>query len=192
LCPFKRLRIWVSLCILDMIVGAILGRPPATAALRSDLDNHLEEMSAAMRGSEMDLGILLASYKILSIISDIVDKLYKRKAITGTFIEEYLNEIELWKFEYGKPVSVSSSLDATTLSTGNKIGKIHVSCLYYFAVTLVTRPILIPSLTGQSGSYGPSGSQMAKACVDAAIYLVQTCVDAQEAGVLLGNMCILK
>jgi hypothetical protein len=182
----------MSVCILDMIVGAILGRPPATAALRSDLDNELEEMSAVMRNSEMDLGILLASYKILSIISDIVDKLYKRKAITGAIVEEYLDKIEHWKREYGSSVSVSSTLDSAMLSTGCEIGKIHVSCLYYFGVTLVTRPILIPTLIGQSGSYGPTGSQMAQACVNAATYLVQTCVDALEAGVLLGNMCILK
>ncbi|RDW56473.1 hypothetical protein BP6252_14135 [Coleophoma cylindrospora] len=187
-----RLRIWVSLCILDMIVSAILGRPAATAALRSDLEKSLDGMAAAMRGSEMDMGVLMASYKILGIISNIIDKLYKRKQIPGVFIEQYLEQIKVWKQEYSSCIQGSSTLDPATPSTKSSIGNIHVSCIYYFAVTLVTRPILIPNLTGQPGCHDSMSSQMAEACVDAAIYLVQTCEEAQEAGLLLGNMCILK
>ncbi|CAO2653058.1 Nn.00g024690.m01.CDS01 [Neocucurbitaria sp. VM-36] len=61
-----------------------------------------------------------------------------------------------------------------------------------FAITLVTRPVLISALTNCATRPSPQHQELASACVDAAVYLVQTCNDAFEADVLLGNMCILK
>lgn len=194
-----RFRIWVSLCNLDMAVSAILGRPAATAMLRADLDKHLDQMAMAMHCTEMNLGVLVASYKILSIISDIVDSLYGHNTVSSAFIEQYLDAIENWKHDYGAVIQDNQDKgDKSTHSTGRNtdsgrsIGKVHASCFYYFAVTLVTRPILILSLVVQSDDIRATWSQMALACVEASTYLVQACVDSQDAGILLGNMCILK
>jgi hypothetical protein len=84
------------------------------------------------------------------------------------------------------------------------IGNIHVSCLYYFAVTLVTRPFLIStlitrptnlqsqSMSSLDAQEDSSHEQLSSACLDAAVYLIQTCMDAYKSDVLLANMCILK
>lgn len=87
------------------------------------------------------------------------------------------------------------------------IGNIHVACTYYFGVILTTRHFLIqhtmPLLrrppqqgmndgkTQASRGNGKVG-EMANVCIDAAIYMAQMCSEAADAGVLLGNMCILK
>ncbi|EFX06708.1 salicylate hydroxylase [Grosmannia clavigera kw1407] len=167
-----RLRIWISLCNLDMTVSAILGRPAATAVLRADLDKSLEQLTTDMDGTDTGMGVLMASYKILSIISEIVDNLYGRNTIPGAFIEQYLDTIETWKHDYGVNFPDNSANDDK--------------------VTLVTRPILILTLVVQLDGIRDAWTQMARACVEASTYLVQTCVDAQDAGSLLGNMCILK
>ncbi|KAF2131461.1 hypothetical protein P153DRAFT_365047 [Dothidotthia symphoricarpi CBS 119687] len=72
------------------------------------------------------------------------------------------------------------------------IGSIHISCLYHFAITLVTRPILISTFADCSVQHSPLHSQLASACLNASVYFVQACHEAYKAHILLGNMCIMK
>jgi hypothetical protein len=85
------------------------------------------------------------------------------------------------------------------------IGNVHVACTYYFGVILVTRQFLVqhivPQLRGngrdqavhQGNHEDPARAmQLSSVCIDAATYMAQMCCDAAEAGILWGNMCILK
>ncbi|KAG8406511.1 hypothetical protein J3459_019226 [Metarhizium acridum] len=156
----KRIRIWVSLRIVDMLVNAILGRPAATAGLSSDVNTILEHVSQTEQTDEMACLIALAP--------DCVNY-----------------QCCLRSPAKGRALSGSSY-------TKGAIGSVHVSCLYYFAVTLVTRPILISTLTAPPASGGLIQSQLASACLDAAVYLIQACMDARKVDILYGNMCIMK
>ncbi|KAG8406526.1 hypothetical protein J3459_018689 [Metarhizium acridum] len=188
----KRIRIWVSLRIVDMLVNAILGRPAATAGLSSDVNTILEHVSQTEQTDEM--ACLIASHQIVSIINGIVDILYERKEISTSVVENLLNEIGSWS--QSLPSCLRSPAKGRALSgssyTKGAIGSVHVSCLYYFAVTLVTRPILISTLTAPPASGGLIQSQLASACLDAAVYLIQACMDARKVDILYGNMCIMK
>ncbi|KAK1513564.1 hypothetical protein CABS01_06970 [Colletotrichum abscissum] len=86
-----------------------------------------------------------------------------------------------------EPEALGDFIEANRMA----VAKIHVSCLYYFAVTLATRPIFISSLNSQAGNkiHHPP---LAAACIEAAVYLAQTCADARKAGLLERSMCILK
>ncbi|KAK2595286.1 hypothetical protein QQS21_007001 [Conoideocrella luteorostrata] len=187
-----RLRVWISLRILDMLVNSILGRPAATAGLNSDVNTIIEDLSRTEKTDE--LSRLIASHQIVSIINGIVDTLYDRKEISTPVVEGLLNEIETWSRNL--PSCVQAPGKGSQISgakyTKGAIGSVHVSCLYYFAVTLVTRPILISTLTAPKTSGGIAQTQLASACLDAAVYLVQTCVDARKVNILYGNMCIMK
>lgn len=187
-----RIRIWLSLRIVDMLVNAILGRPAATAGLSSDINTILDHASETEQTNEM--ARLIASHQIVSIINGIVDILYERKEISTSVVENLLNEIESWS--QSLPSCLRSPAKGGALSdssyTKGAIGSVHVSCLYYFAVTLVTRPILISTLTAPPASGGLVQSQLASACLDAAVYLIQTCMDARKVDILYGNMCIMK
>lgn len=182
----------MSLCILDRLVSSILGRPSATASLRSDLGQSMDDMLTS--AADHDTALLIASYKIASIIHEVVDSIYVKKEISGPIVEQFLDRIEKWSRELPESLRTSSTMTAATDPKTQKgtVGNIHISCLYYFAVTLATRPILISTLTAQLGSHSPTQTQLASACLDAAIFLVQACVDAYTAGMLLGNMCIIK
>ena len=187
-----RLRIWISLRILDMLVNSILGRPAATAGLNSDIDTLFEDLLQTDMTDEMSR--LVALHQIVSIINGIVDTLYDRKDISTFVVESLLSDIEAWAQNLPSCLhspKAAPSISGSGLARGT-IGGVHISCLYYFAVTLVTRPILISTLTAPPASEQPVQSQLASACLDAAVYLVQTCVDARGLNILYGNMCIMK
>ncbi|GAB0137619.1 hypothetical protein EsDP_00005876 [Epichloe bromicola] len=187
-----RLRVWISLRIVDMLVNSILGRPAATAGLNSDVDTIIEGLSQAEKSDE--LARLIASHQIVSIINEVVDTMYDRKEVSTSVVESLLKEIETWS--QNLPSCLQSAGKGVPNSgakhTKGTIGCIHVSCLYYFAITLVTRPILISTLTAPPASGGLAQTQLGSACLDAAVYLVQTCVDARRMDLLYGNMCIMK
>ncbi|PTB65791.1 hypothetical protein BBK36DRAFT_1121016 [Trichoderma citrinoviride] len=189
----RRLHIWMSLCVLDMLVSSILGRPPATAGLRAELDATVISSSgpSATRHGPRTAG-LFASYEILTIINESVDALYGRKVSSTTMVEPFLSKIEDWSKRLPSFLRnpLMSSKDSSTQKAATD--SIHIACLYYFAITLVTRPVLISRLTSRPDIATPSSSPLASACLDAAVYLVQTCSEAHKSGLLLGNMCILK
>ena len=175
-----------------MLVNSILGRPAATAGLTSDVDTILSDLEHSHTETD-EMARLVASHQIVLIINGIVDGLYDKKDISTPVVESLLKEIEKWSQEL--PKCVKAPAKASTVPGEHMkgtIGSVHVSCLYYFAVTLVTRPILISTLTAPPASGALVHSQLASACLDAASFLVQACVDAKKANVLYGNMCIMK
>lgn len=191
----------MSVRILDKLTNSILGRPSATAGVHSDLDDVLEELAHSSEDRRTDC--LIASHNVVSIINDIITKLYDWKIFTVSAVEERLRDLEAWKRSLPESLRAAppTNTAATTSTPGSEhsrhstthsaIGNLHVSCLYYFAVTLATRPILMSTLATRP-SHGDSRSNLSAACLDAAMFLVQICVEARDAGVLHGNMCILK
>jgi hypothetical protein len=129
----------------------------------------------------------MAANKVSSIINDITDTLYDQKKVTIPIVEQFLQDIERWK----RDLPASSRIPADASGKHGSIAKVHVSCLYYLAVMLVSRPFLVSTLTAKPLAKG-AHSQLAAACLDAAMYLSQTCVETLNAGLLQGNMCIMK
>ncbi|KAL6922921.1 hypothetical protein FSST1_000195 [Fusarium sambucinum] len=184
-----KLRVWLSVCILDKLVNSLLGRPSASAQIRSD-----SKLDDLVQPGDRITERLMAANKVSSIINDITDTLYDQKKVTTPIVEQFLQDIERWKRHLPDsvdlPRGVSYPLRGESLQDG-AIGRVHVSCLYYLAVMLVTRPFLVSTLTAKPLAKG-AHSQLAAACLDAAMYLSQTCVETLDAGQLQGNMCIMK
>ncbi|KAJ4015469.1 hypothetical protein NW752_006931 [Fusarium irregulare] len=176
----SKLRIWMSVCILDKLVNSLLGRPSASAQIRSD-----SKLDDVAQPGDRITECLMAANKVSSIINEITDTLYDQKKVTTAIVEQFLQDIERWKRDLPASVRISDGAQHGT------IAKVHVSCLYYLAVMLVSRPFLISTLTAKPLGKG-AHSQLAAACLDAAMYLSQTCVEALNAGLLQGNMCIMK
>lgn len=186
----RRLKIWMSLCILDMTVSSLLGRPAATSGLRAELEeSHIGTLS---NHENQDLAAIFSIYGILSITTDVVENLYRKKLPSVTLIEQSFARIEDWS--RGIPKSMQAKRNSTSNGAPERqdVCRLHVSCLYYFAVTLVSRPILISQLTSQSNASAITLSPLASACLDAAVFLVQTCTDAKKANTFFGSLCILK
>jgi hypothetical protein len=180
----------MSLRVLDIVVNSILGRPAATAAIHCDLQPLIDNVLA----TSQDRGLIClgASYRLVALINKIIDKMYDRKEITVPAVEEHLQQLERWSQGLPELLRAPPSTPGGTDASAEKgaIGSVHVSCLYYFAVTLVTRPILVSTLTQQSAS-NLVHTQLATACLDAAMFIVQTCTGAQTLNLIQANMCIL-
>lgn len=182
---------------MDQLVNSILGRPSATARMSSNSENLLPSIS---NSSGSSVQWLLATSDIVTIITEITDKLYDQKEVATFIVEQLLQKIENWKRNLPQSMGAFESRVSTQTSPGSsspnvpggEIARVHISCLYYFAVTLVTRPFLMSSLTSRPLTGKMMTSDLATACLDAATYLSQTCAEALHNGVLQGNMCIMK
>ncbi|KAJ3497433.1 hypothetical protein NLG97_g1901 [Lecanicillium saksenae] len=185
-----RLKIWMSLCILDMTVSSLLGRPAATSGLRLELEeSHISTLS---NHDDQTLTYTLAVYGILSITTDVVENLYRKRIPSVALIEQSFARIEDWSRALPKSARMQSKSKDHGIPDRDDICRLHISCLYYFAVTLVSRPILISQLTSQSNVSSITLSPLASACLDAAVFLVQTCIEAKKTNHFFGSLCIIK
>lgn len=193
----------MSLCVLDLMVSSILGRPSAISPL---LPENRQAISHV--GTDSTATGLVASYHLSFILDEIVNRLYSEKAASTETADLLLRKLNRWSEH------LPHSLRTTSLEHENEsairqhtIGNMHVACSYHFAVILVTRPFLISALSvrlarlHQSLSTGvsseppeedPAHSRLAAACIDSAVYMLQTCLEVLQSGLLFRNMCILK
>lgn len=193
----------MSLCVLDLLVSSILGRPSSTASLLPE-----SRMAPARMASEgADTG-LVASYHLTLIIDEIVCRLYSEKAASTENADQLLTKLNRWSDGLPDTLRTSSvAVEDPDVARERIIGNMHVACAYHFAVILVTRPFLISvlsvrlarmhrtlgsALPGEPLEEDPAHTRLATACIDSAVYMIQTCREVQQSGLLLQNMCILK
>ncbi|PHH62776.1 hypothetical protein CDD81_6668 [Ophiocordyceps australis] len=178
--------VWTSVCIVESLVNSILGRPVSTTGPGGGLMGN--GLCSSTPNSE--LGITLG---ITQIISSVVDRIYDKKDPSVAVVQELLQDMDAWASKLPEGFRVAAvKTNANDETPGGIMGNIQVSCLYYFAMTLATRPFLIFHLTAASDGDDEAQTQLVSTCLEAAILLTQTCVDAREMNILPGNMCILK
>lgn len=198
-----RLKLWMSLCVLDLLVSSILGRPSAISSL---LPEHREER-IWIETTLTESG-LLASYHLSLILKEILNRLYGDKAASTETADVLLARLNGWSECLPQSLR-GSSLEHEDESTTRQhtIRNLHVACSYHFAVILVTRPFLISALgvrlarthhslssedPNEALEEDPVHSRLAAACIDSAVYMLQTCVEVYHSGLMLRNMCIMK
>lgn len=204
--PHSRLRIWHSLCILDVLTSSILGRPcTVPRATRHDLnylplDATQPSFNACLKGA--------------ALLDDICRILSRGVIIDVPTAEDLLEKLRLWS--QGLPPSLRQFSPTETYSFDSAdrkafLEKIHVSSLYYFAVILVTRPFLIQHLmyklrqkpTDEHSTLSdpktladPKIAGLAQVCMSSAAYVGDLCqklaVVANLSDLPIGNLCLFK
>ncbi|KAJ5469181.1 hypothetical protein N7475_006933 [Penicillium sp. IBT 31633x] len=199
----ERSRLWMSLCVLDLLVSSILGRPSSISPLLPENGRPHHWIGIAPTDSA-----LVASYCLSLILDEILSRLYSEKAASAETADILLGKLNSWSECLPRSLR-TSSLEQNDLSAVQKhtIGNMHVACSYHFAVILVTRPFLISTLsvrlarlhqsllTGEPSEVheeDPAHSRLAAACIDSAVYMLQTCLEVHTSDLLLRNMCLLK
>ncbi|CAG8070582.1 unnamed protein product [Penicillium salamii] len=199
----QRPKLWTSLCVLDLLVSAILGRPSATSPL---LSGHPEE-PIWVETTQTESG-LVASYHLSLILDEIISSLYGEKTASAETADVLLGKLNNWSECLPHSLRTSSlENESESIAQKHTLGNMHVACSYHFAVILVTRPFLISALsvrlaqshhnlsaTGprEAPEEDPVHSRLAAACIDSAVYMLQTCIEVYDSGLMLRNMCILK
>ncbi|RAK73216.1 Zn(II)2Cys6 transcription factor [Aspergillus fijiensis CBS 313.89] len=199
-----RARVWMSLCVLDLLVSSILGRAAATTSLRSDSED--TSFSTSHTDSQAERS-LVASFKLSKILDDIITGLYGKQAASVEAADALLTKLKDWSDELPESLLAPPGTDYEQPAAHQHIiGNLHVACTYHFAVIIVTRPFLISALGFRLAQLNrsPMGdendehneelaySKLATACVDSALYMIQTCSEVFQSRLFLGNMCILK
>lgn len=198
-----RSRLWMSLCVIDLLASSILGRPAATAAL---LPGDRQDLTRACT-TPAEAG-LVASYQLSLIIEEIISRLYSEKAASIETADFLLAKLNRWSDRLPDSLRTSTSASENPDAAQERIiGNMHVACSYHFAVILVTRPFLISTLSvrlarlhqslstrgaDEALEEDPAHSRLAAACIDSAVYMLQTCLEVHQSQLLLRNMGILK
>jgi hypothetical protein len=201
LTPYRS-RLWMSLCVIDLLASSILGRPAATAAL---LPEDRSELCRVPRATA-ETG-LVASYQLSLILEEIISRLYSEKAASTDTADLLLEKLNHWSERLPNSLRTPCETEDSDAAQERIIGNMHVACFYHFAVILVTRPFLISTLnarlarahhglsmnsTGVDTPEDPAHSRLAVACIDSAVYMLQTCLEIHQSGLLHRNMGILK
>ncbi|KAF9883889.1 hypothetical protein FE257_002683 [Aspergillus nanangensis] len=195
-----RLRVWHSLCILEVLTSSILGRPcTVPRASRHNVQSLPLDADTPAFDSILNCAILL---------DDICSQLNRGMANDITTAQDLLRRLRAWSQNLPHSLCRFSYIDGSSLSHCERkrvIGGLHASSIYYFAVILVTRPFLIESLKSRISRRLSSGSQppadprkasLAQVCMTSAIHMGHLC--SQFASVLtpsdppLGNTGLLK
>lgn len=188
---------------MDIIVTSVLGRVDGPSSVQLDSFTNISSYT-----DDTQQYAAHSMFGICSVMQDIIQFLYKGQNVDITSAQRFLKLLSQWKENL--PEEINEYCQAlgspiNPLEQAFVIGNIHLACVYYFAVILITRPFLISHMMMQLRSrdeQNPSANRevsknedvyrLAQACIDAAIYMAQICHDAVKSGLFLGNMCIIK
>ncbi|KAJ6122794.1 hypothetical protein N7512_005259 [Penicillium capsulatum] len=194
--------LWMSLCVIDLLASAILGRPAATAALHRDNRDDMHWVATTPAEHR-----LFASYKLSIIVQEVISRLYSGKAASADTANALLKKLNRWSERLPDSLRTPSQSGDSKAVQEHSVGNLHVACSYHFAVILVTRPFLISTLSirlarlpridstdslNDALQEDPAISRLATACIDSAVYMLQTCLEVYHSDLLLRNMGILK
>ncbi|POR38885.1 hypothetical protein TPAR_00891 [Tolypocladium paradoxum] len=202
-----RSQVWKSLRILDIAIGSVLSRPPASSP-RGPLPDTFLSIGDGLEPSSPEFLSMSSSFEVCTILEQIMDYLDHKRDVNMNLasIEEFLTRLRQWSQSLPSTVRFSSvTWPMSPEQRRQALGNFAVSCFYYFSVILITRPVLISYLlmklklldTSSAASApcrvsSPEAEQIAQVCIDAAILMAETARRAQSAGLLIQNMCLLK
>lgn len=152
-----------------------------------------------------------------SQLEEIVDNLNRENILHVPTAESLLQRLRQWSRELHPNMrqfaAMSHANESPCLDFADRqalMGNMHVSCIYYFAVILITRPYLIAYLMSRLRGKAPDHlisdpdeasdvniknnkvSKLAQVCVGAAVYMVDMCRKARESEFTFGNLCLLQ
>ncbi|KAJ5635897.1 uncharacterized protein N7484_009210 [Penicillium longicatenatum] len=208
-----RKRVWSSLRNLDILSSFIIGRPKNLPPVKQ---NAAKLQASNDRNFESSQSTFMAMIDACALLEGIVGTLGKSNNILHVpTAEGFLQQLRQWS--RGLPPSVrqfkAPSLQNPNLEPADRqslMGSMHVSCVYYFAVTLITRPFLVAYLTSRLRGKAPDHlisdpdqasdmklknnkvSRLAQVCVSSAINMVDMCIKAKGINFTFGNFCLIE
>ncbi|KAG8170321.1 hypothetical protein KVR01_001066 [Diaporthe batatas] len=211
----SRLRVAKSIRVFDIICSSILGRRGSASSLRFGDVTTGDFVQQEPNTTPHRALALRATYESCSILETVVGKFADDGVLHSSSAQHFLQLLQEWS--QALPVSLRQRPKRGDQSLLNEpgyrekmIANVHVAGTYYFGIILVTRQFLIqhimPQLHGNSPRTKEGQPQnarrwineagavedLARSCIGAAIYMAQMCKEAIDAGVFLGNMCIIK
>ncbi|KAF3392807.1 Cytochrome b2 [Penicillium rolfsii] len=208
-----RIRVWNSVQNLDILSSFIFGRPKSLPAACSNL---AEPAQFDTEGGRFSRPLFTAMVKACNLLDHIVDTLGKNNNILHVpTAEGLLRQLRQWSRELPQhirrfPVKCDSNATLQPADRQALMGSLHISCVHYFAVMLMTRPFLVAYLMSRLRGKAPDDlisdpdeasdisiknskvSRLAQVCVSSAIEMVDVCVKAKKCSFTFRNFSILE
>ncbi|KAB8231336.1 uncharacterized protein BDW43DRAFT_282791 [Aspergillus alliaceus] len=201
----RRAQVWNTLHYHDLFFSAMMGRSCSTSSTAANAD---EEDRLISRGNEDILSQTLSmteSLRAFLTIESTINKVYSKQTISLGVLQGLATELRERSLALPKSfcTPASSSRNASLQDRQWNLRNAHVTCSYYFAMMLLTRPFLITYLRAkfslrpsEATTWIPKGvsseiSDGAAACVDSATYTIQLLHELLEANVLYKNMPLI-
>ncbi|EAU33154.1 predicted protein [Aspergillus terreus NIH2624] len=205
----RRAQVWKTLHYHDLFFSAMMGRSSSTSNTDStavdDGDPNREILDDEFNQSLS----MTESLRAFLIIERAVNKVYTKETVSLGILQSLTRELQEKSINLAK--AFYTPADDTRYNPEHvqqlNLRNAHVSCSYYFAMMLLTRPFLITSLrakssmehvgSGQShglnnnGVGGSISSEIfsgAMTCIDSATYTVQLLHELLTANMLFNNM----
>jgi hypothetical protein len=229
----NRMKVWNSLRNIDVLSSFIFGKPKSLPMVRQNSgQTHLP----VARSTTTSSSAFSAVVQSCSLLEDVVDKLSCGKILHVPTAELLLEQLRTWsqslppdlrkisiKADSGALVHATYTVDGSAdhdddvtsqpgyqSRSAHVTGALHVSCIYYFCVMLITRPFLIAYLLSRLKGRAPDQlipdptaasdvaiknstvSKLAHVCYSAAIHTANTCAAAKKNGHWFGNLGLLQ
>ncbi|KAJ5990751.1 hypothetical protein N7522_010958 [Penicillium canescens] len=208
-----RKRLWNSVRNLDILSSFIIGRPnslPLKSQSAAKPKAFSEDESVSTQST------FAAMVDACIFLDNIVDTLGKNHNILHTpTAEDLLQELLRWSRNLPQNIRQFTSLTPSScnLEPADRqflMGSMHLSCVYYFAVILITRPFLVAYLTSRLRGKAPDHlindpdqasdiklknnkvSRISQVCVSSAITMVDMCIKAKDVNFTFGNFCLIE
>ncbi|KAE8332840.1 FMN-dependent dehydrogenase-domain-containing protein [Aspergillus sergii] len=197
----------------EVCASFIFGRPKSLPAICSVLAESTQFDTGGGRNSRP---LFTAMVKACNILDHIVDTLGKNNDILHVpTAEELLRQLRQWSRELPEHIRrfpVKCDLNATLQPADRQalLGSLHISCVHYFAVMLITRPFLVAYLVSRLRGKAPDNlisdpdegsdasiknskvSRLAQVCISSAIDMVDMCVRAKNCSFTFRNLSLLE
>lgn len=204
-----RSRIWNSLRVLDVLTSFILGRSPGVPDVWLETSHISSTSASAPNGNCYSRPFVEGA----QLIEKIVQKLRSGNVLHVPTAETLLADLRKWTQALPASIRTSNLTRALEINSAERqalIRSIHISCIYYFAVMLITRPFLVAYLLSRLRGRAPDHliadpdeatdmtiknnivSKLAQVCVSSATFMADMCRKAQQSGFSFGNLCLLK
>ncbi|KAH7362804.1 hypothetical protein B0T11DRAFT_281440 [Plectosphaerella cucumerina] len=173
--PGFRMRVWHSLCILDVLISSVLGRPCSVPrATRHTIQ------SLPLHADQPAFNVMLRG---VALLDDICCAINHGVMIDIATAQDLLRKLQAWCRDIPSSLRRFSHRRDSPLSNAdrrNLFSSIYMSGMYYFAVILVTRPFLIenfmarirhrPHAVPQANS-DPARLSLVQVCMSSASYM---------------------
>lgn len=190
---------------METITTFLLGRPSSLPASRRDMSNHLE--SKTSHDAEFYPIAFNSIVEACALLDATVQKLSRGRKMDVSTAEGILEQLRRWSQNLSPQLRQFAFTDASSLTSADRqrlIANVHVSCVYYFAVMVLTRQFLITHMMGRLRRRTPQKpgtvlseeaekvSSLAEVCVSSASYIADICRKMQVGGFAFGNLCYVK
>ncbi|KEY74556.1 hypothetical protein S7711_07159 [Stachybotrys chartarum IBT 7711] len=204
------LRISKSLAVINILASFILGRRPSTAPASTEPSTFVYVNSSAAGNNQSTFSAILEG---CLRIEKIVQSLRTRHILHVPTAESLLEQLRCWTQSLSGPVrqfTFSQDGEHDSAERQSIIGHVHLLCVYYFSVILITRPFLIAYLLSRLRGRAPDHlmndpdeaadtaiknskvSKLAQVCVSSAICMMESLQKVKRSPFLFGNLCFLR